>query len=347
MRKKRKTGVKRCVAAAFLMAVFLTGCTSERREQELVYRQAGIEAMQNADYQGAVAAFDAALSCVLGTIGEVELDICYYKAAAQFAAGDAEGALATYDALIGYDDKDAVAYYSRGCLYLQRYEGEKAFADFASAVACDPNNYELYINIYQNLAAYNLIEEGKEYLNKALEIKGDNAEKLTYRGELYLLLGEYEHAIGELTAALEKGSRRANLIMARVYDAQGDAASAENYYKAYAQEGKADSETMNALAELEMAKLNYTAALDYVNQGLTMEKVTNRRELMQNKIICLEYTADFNGAWQAVQEYTALYPSDVEMQREYVFLKTRQGGTTQEEHIEAEVQTVTEEAPQQ
>ena len=104
---------------------------------------------------------------------------------------------------------------------------------------------------------------------------------------------------------------------------------------------------MNALAELEMAKLNYTAALDYVNQGLTMEKVTNRRELMQNKIICLEYTADFNGAWQAVQEYTALYPSDVEMQREYVFLKTRQGGTTQEEHIEAEVQTVTEEAPQQ
>ena len=74
MRKKRKTGVKRCVAAAFLMAVFLTGCTSERREQELVYRQAGIEAMQNADYQGAVAAFDAALSCVLGTIGEVELD---------------------------------------------------------------------------------------------------------------------------------------------------------------------------------------------------------------------------------------------------------------------------------
>lgn len=338
---KEKNG-KRCasVLAALLAAACLAGCTGDRAAQQMAYRQTGLDAMRSGDYAGAVAAFDTALSYAPGTVGEVELDICYYKAAAQFAAGDQEGALATYDALIAYDDKDADAYYTRGCLHLQRYEGDQAFADFDAAISNDADNYELYMNIYRNLAAYNLIAEGEEYLNKAFAIKGDDAEQLTSRGELYLLLGEYENAITELTAALEKKSVRANLILAEVYEASGDAENAEKYYKAYAESGAADSETMNALAEIEMAKLDYTAALDYVNQGLAMEQVTNRRELMQNQIICMEYTADFKGAWQVAQEYIALYPNDAAVQREYVFLKNRQtetAGNETETEIEAEI----------
>lgn len=324
--------------AALVVAACLAGCAGDRAAQQMAYRQTGLDAMRVGDYAGAVAAFDAALSCAPGTVGGVEIDICYYKAAAQFAAGDQEGALATYDALIAYDDKDADAYYTRGCLHLQRYEGDQALADFDAAVSNDADNYELYMNIYKNLAAYQLIAEGEAYLNKAFAIKGDDAEHLTSRGEIYLLLGEYENAIAELTAALEKKSVRANLILAEVYEASGDAESAEKYYKAYVEGGTADSETMNALAEIEMAKLNYTAALDYVNQGLAMEQVTNRRELMQNRIICMEYTADFKGAWQAAQEYIALFPNDAAVQREYVFLKNRQTETAgNETEIEAEI----------
>ena len=71
-----------------------------------------------------------------------------------------------------------------------------------------------------------------------------------------------------------------------------------------------------------------------------MEQVTNRRELMQNQIICMEYTADFKGAWQVAQEYIALYPNDAAVQREYVFLKNRQtetAGNETETEIEAEI----------
>lgn len=323
------------------MAACLAGCTNEREENELAYRQIGLNCMESGDYAGAIAAFDSALSYCLGTIGETEIDICYYKAAAQYAAGDTDGALETYDALISYDNKDANAYYTRGCLHLLRGENELSLDDFTKAIENNTDDYELYIHIYKNLASYGLNEQGQEYLNQAFAIKGDDAENLTYRGELYLLLGEYENAITELNAALEKGSVRANMIMAQVYEAQGDAATAETYYQACVEKGMADSVTMNALAEIAIAKLDYAAALSYVNHGLAMEQVTNRRELMQNQIICLEYTADFTGAWQVVQEYIVLYPNDLDMQREYIFLKNRQNSVDSEMQIQAEVETET------
>ena len=68
------------------------------------------------DYEGALAAFDGALACCTGKITDLEIDICYYKAAAQYAAQDTEGALETYNAMIDYDGKNANAYYLRGCL---------------------------------------------------------------------------------------------------------------------------------------------------------------------------------------------------------------------------------------
>lgn len=341
MRMNKKNSAKKLVmtTAALLTAVYLTGCTNEREENELAYRQIGINCMESGDYSGAVAAFDSALSYCLGTIDETEIDICYYKAASQYAAGDVDGALETYNALIAYDKKDADAYYTRGCLHLQRGENDQAFEDFSNAIAYNSEDYELYIYIYKNLAAYGFNEQGQEYLNRAFDIKGDDAETLAYRGELYLLLGEYENAMAELNAALDKGSVRANLIMAQAFEAQGDATTAETYYKAYVESGEADAETMNALAEIAMARLDYTTALNYVNQGLAMEQVTNKRELMQNQIICLEYTADFTGAWQVAQEYMVLYPNDLDMQREYIFLKNRQNSVDSEMQIQAEVET--------
>lgn len=346
-REKNKINLRRAALATTVIltaSTFLMGCSNERKENELVYRQTGIECMQSGDYAGAIEAFDAALSQSNGSIGDTEIDICYYKAAAQYASGDGEGALATYNALIDYDKKDSNAYYMRGCLFLKRGEGENALADFSNAVSYNKDDYELYINIYKNLAAYNLNTQGEEYLNQAFSIKGDGAENLVYRGEIYYLLGQNENALTELNAALEKGSVEANLILAQVYEAMGDAAMAESCYKTYVDSGIADSEALCALAEIEMAKLDYTHALTYVEQGLAMEEVTNRRQLMQNQVICMEYTGNFTGAWNVASEYVTLYPDDIEMQREYVFLKNRQTESLDVQEIQAEVVQSTEEA---
>ena len=54
-----------------------------------------------------------------------------------------------------------------------------------------------------------------------------------------------------------------------------------------------------------------------------MESVPNRRALLQNQIICMEYTGDFAGAYEVMTAYTAAYPDDAEALREYTFLKSR------------------------
>ncbi len=325
------------LAAAALSVTLAAGCASDRLEKQAAARQTGIESMQRGAYQEAIAAFDSALSSSGGTIGEREIDICYYKAAAQYSSGDVEGALATYNAMIDYDKDNANAYYLRGCLRLQKGEASAAQEDFESAVARNAKDYALYIHIYENLSAHNLQAEGEEYLKKAFSIKGGDAADLSWRGKIYFLLGEYENAKTELAASLDKGGVEANLTLAQVYEAQGDSATAETYYKAYLDAGTADSEAMNALAEIEMAKLNYPAALSYIEQGLAMEAVPNRRELMQNQMICMEYTADFAGAWGVIQEYIALYPEDMDAQREYIFLKNRQGVLSDAEAVCGEI----------
>lgn len=46
----------------------------------------------------------------MGSVGAEELDICYYKAKAQYLSGDVDGAIDTYTVIIDYD-KDSDAYY--------------------------------------------------------------------------------------------------------------------------------------------------------------------------------------------------------------------------------------------
>ena len=312
------------VAGAVLFAALFTGCTNERLEDELDFRKIGINSMQSGDYEGAVAAFNSALSQCVGKITDTELDICYYKAAAQYAEGDIEGALATYQAMIDYDGKNGNAYYLHGCLSLKQQDTDTAKKDFANAVKYNPDDYELYVGIYENLAANNMTDEGEEYLNRAFDIKGNSAENLTWRGRIYYLLGQYANAVKELEEAVKKDSAKANLYLAQVYEAEEDSANAEKYYQAYVDSGTADSVAMNALAEIQMGKGNYEAALEDIRQGLAMDNVTNQQELLSNQIIAYEYSGDFTSAWDVVQQYVSLYPDDEAAQREYIFLKNRQ-----------------------
>lgn len=319
----------RQIVALFLGGILcgcvLCGCGSKAREEELSYREIGITAMESGNYEEAVAAFDAALGKCGGSVGKAELDICYYKAAAQYAAEDFEGARATCEALVEYNPKDANAWYLYGCLLLSLEQPDEAKKAYESAVADNSADYERYIAIYENLCAYNLKEDGEEFLNKAFSLKGDTAADNAARGRIYYLLGQYENAKTELDAAIEKKEPEANLTMAEVCEALGDTAGAENYYAAYVEQGAKDAGAMNALAELAMAKGDYSAALSYTEQGLAREEDECTRELMQNRIIAMEMTGDFAGAFGVISEYVTLYPEDENAAREYIFLKNRQG----------------------
>ncbi len=322
MTDKRTKKFTYIMAAAVLVAA-LTGCTNEKQENEDAYRQIGINCMEAKDYEGAISAFDSALSQKIGKIGDEEIDICYYKAAAQYANGDTDGAIATYSSILDYDEDNADAFYLRGSLYLVLGDTAAAQADFNSAVTNNSEDYELYVNVYEQLNGAGMTAEASDYLNQALELKGDSANAHLWKGRIYLMLSDYENAETELKTALDKKSVEANLYLAKLYEAQDDAETAASYYETYLDSGDADSEVMYALGMAEMSQENYQGAIEYFQSGIAMEEVTNERELLQNLVIAYEKSGDFSSAKTTMEQYLEDYPDDEDAQREYMFLCTR------------------------
>ncbi len=143
-------GKKRYMLAGTLFCMGLAlanGCSTseERLEKEEAYRQIGLNAMEEGDYEEAEEAFNNALDEARG-LGANEVDICYYKAAAQFASGSLTGAIETYDALLEYDKKNADAWFLRGCVYLKNNESDKAKEDFDKAIQYASDD-EMYLHI--------------------------------------------------------------------------------------------------------------------------------------------------------------------------------------------------------
>lgn len=286
------------------------------------YRQYGINCLESGRYEEAVEMFQNALDQSVGRIGERELDICFYKARAQYLCGDTEGALATYDAVIEYN-KDARAYYLRGNLCFETGQQDKALADYKSALEADSKNYELYIGIYQTLERHDMAEDGQQYLNRAMEIKGDKPADAFYKGRICYLLQDFEQSVTYLTKALEGEQTLAAYYLGLAYEAQGDGANADKYIKQYLDSGAATSYDLYELGMAEMAEGDYGQALTYYNAGLAMESVPNKQNLMKSAIAAYEYSGDFSSARKLMKEYLNLYPSDEEAQKESTFLETR------------------------
>lgn len=304
------------------MVFILTGCESEKDKNQDAYRQYGINCMENGNYEEAVDAFQKALDQSAGTVGEKEVDICFYKAEAQYLSGDTDGALATYDALIKYN-QTAEAYYLRGSLYFMLGQSEDALNDYATAVSKDKNDYELYIGIYESMAAYGMASEGQYYLNEALNIKGDKAYDNMQKGRIYFLLGDSQNAVSLLTKAVEDGSDEANYYLAEVYAAIGDSEKSDACFAAYLDSGIADSVDLCEMGERQMANGDYEHALTYFTAALDMEEVPNKQVLMKDIVVVYENTGDFASAKEMLESYLELYPSDEEAEKELVFLETR------------------------
>lgn len=310
------------VALALTVALGLGACGKKDTKEQDAYRQYGINCLQIGKYDEAIQAFQNALDQSLGKVGEKEIDICFYKAEAQSLNGATDDALETYNAIIDYN-KDGRAYYLRGNLYFDMGDQEKALADYESAVKEDKKDYEIYIGIYQSMNQHGMGQDGQKYLNAALEIKGDKAEDLLYKGRISYLLGDYKTAQTDLEKAKEGGQAKASYYLAQTYKANGDTDKADKCVKEYLDSGAATSYELYDLGTEEMGEGNYTDALTYFNAGLALEKVPNKQNLMKSAIAAYEYSGDFASAKTMLADYLEQYPSDEDAQKESTFLETR------------------------
>lgn len=322
MRKKCKTMWKKRGILLALCAWMLAACGEQKNLEEDAYRQYGINCFKSGKYTEAIDAFQTALDCAGGKVGEKELDICFYKAKAQYLSGDSEAAMTTYNSVITYN-KDARAYYLRGELSFALGNREEALADYKTAIETGGKNYELYIGIYSTLNANGMTEDARKYLNQAMQIEGEKPADCLYKGRISYLLGDLDSAQTYLTKALEGGETLATYYLGQICDDKGDHEGSRRYLDQYLESGLAGSYELYELGNEEMAGGDYAQALVYFNAGLKLESVPNRQNLMKSAIAAYEYSGDFASAKNMVREYLKLYPSDEEVQKESTFLETR------------------------
>ena len=309
-------------ALVVAMMFMYTGCSNERVEEQRELRLEGITLMENGKYEESLEKFQEALDLSLGEIGEAELDICFYKAEAQYMLGDLEGATATYTAIIDFNE-NAKAYFLRGNLYYSLGEEEKALKDYGKAVEQDEKNYELYIGVYEALTAHGKEKEAQDYLNQALEIKGSSAYDKMQKGRINFFLGENKTALSLLEEASKAKEKQAFYYLAEIYSLMGDEESSKSNMNAYLESGAADSFSLFQIANDELGKGNSEMAIRCLTAALELESVPNKQIVMKTLVIAYEQDLQFDKALELVKEYVKAYPDDEDAKRELTFLETR------------------------
>ncbi|EOS26264.1 hypothetical protein C806_00999 [Lachnospiraceae bacterium 3-1] len=312
------------LAFALLGSIGLAGCQNqEALENQKAYRQLGINKLSEGSYEEAAEAFQKALDQSQAVVGDMEIDICYYKATAQYKSGDLKGALATCKALIDYDKKNYKAYFLRGCIYLKEENQEKTMKDYQKAFETSGNDYELYVSAYESLKNAGWDSEAEEVLEAAEKLKAEKPEEYRERGHIYLLQEDYDNAKKELDKAINQKDVKALLYLAQVYEAQGDMDQANALYESYISKNNSDVSTLVIMGDMQMSEGNYSQALGFYEQALSVENPPNEQQLRRNEIIACEQMLDFEKAREKMLAYLKDYPEDEEAQREYVFLQTR------------------------
>ncbi|MEY8516833.1 tetratricopeptide repeat protein [Lachnospiraceae bacterium 29-84] len=321
VRKKRSALL---ILTAMLAMGSLAGCQKkEEANDQLSFRKTGIHRMNAGKYGEAVEFFQKALDQSKAVVGETELDICYYKAVAQYNSGDTKGAMETCGALLDYNKKDARAYYLRGCMNLKEEKGKEALADFENALAYCGKDYEVYISVYEGLLAIGYENKATETLKKALKLEGNTAEDYRERGHIYYLMEDYKSAKKELDKAIKEKDSKARLYLAQVYEADGEAKKANDLYEIYMQENKDDTSVMVKMGEAQMASGKYQEALEFFQKILDGKNTGQEQQIRRNEIIAYENLLDFSTAKEKMAAYIEDYPDDEAAQREHQFLQTR------------------------
>ncbi|MCM1191597.1 MAG: tetratricopeptide repeat protein [Butyrivibrio sp.] len=288
----------------------------------LIERSRGIAYMGLTDYGRAAEAFLRSLAHSNGFVQNIDFDTNYYLAAAYTKDGRYSEAEDAYNAILALRPEEEDAYFLRGNVRMHLGDFQGAKEDFDRVLAMDAKNYDRLIEIYEVLAYFGYREEGQEYLQTALAA-GDKKMDNFSRGRIYYYQGEYQKACLALEEARGEGSAESYLYLGRAYEATGDYNYAASVYSSYLGQYEANAEVYNQLGLCEMAKGEYTEALEAFQAGMQLENSTMMQALSFNEIVAYEYLGEYERAYVLINNYLKNYPDDLQARREYDFLSTR------------------------
>ncbi|MDO4284379.1 MAG: tetratricopeptide repeat protein [Eubacteriales bacterium] len=291
-------------------------------DEKSAQRGRGIALMGQGDYEGAAQAFEAALACGSGIPEDIDYDINYYLAACFMKLGQTGEARAVYDAMIALRPNDAQTYELRGAAELEQGAFDAADADFRRAIEIEPTNYDRMIEILETLQSHGYEETGQTYLSEALETYGEGMSNFD-KGRLSYYLEDYDTARTCLEKARSDTNYQATVLLGKTYEALGDYNYALSVYQAYLANDTTHPEIYNQMGLCQMAMGSYQEALLSFEEGMKIQDNAVLQSLSFNEIIAYEYLGEFKKASVLMETYLENYPEDETAKREAVFLETR------------------------
>lgn len=292
-----------------------------RENNKRVLRGKGIAYYRMLQYDKAIEEFQAALK--IEELTDLDMDILYYMADSLYRTGSYEEAAQSYTAIISKDKKTAFAYGNRARCYQRLGEYEKSSADYDSAIALEPKNYEYYFGKYY-LLSENKDNAAAEVLEVAESIQAETSEDQYNLAKLHYFKGDYETALSELSDGYANGFLEAYYYIGEIYRLQKDYTKAIYYYQKYIDSNQVTSPNVfNQIAICMLKTGQDKDALEYLKQGLTYNNIATMQVLKKNEIIACEKLGNYGDAKKKLEDYLKFYPEDSIALREAVFIDSR------------------------
>ena len=297
---------------------------AEKVEKNLrnVYRGEGLAYLGMGQYDNALSSFKMALSESNGIVKNIDYDINFYMAVAEYKLGNLSDAIDTYTAILAVDKSNAEAYYMRGKVKLDLGDIDGAKEDYDQAVLLNKDDSRLYINIYNDLYNNGYENDAKVYVNTGLtSISRPSQYEL---GIFNYYLGDYTQARNYFEESSEtKKTEEGIIYLGKTYEALDDSDYAVALFEEYTNNNKTAAMVYNELGLLKANRKDYEGAAAAFEAGIAGEGTSCRQPLFYNRIVAYEFAGDFSKAKSLMQDYLNMYPEDKSALRENVFLKTR------------------------
>lgn len=300
---------------------FETALENHEDERKLC-RGMGLAYMGLSQYEEAIAYLEKALQLSDGSIEDMDYDINYYLATAYYRNGQTEEAVSAYDAILALRPKEEEAYYLRGVVKLYGGDYEGAKSDFDKTIELNAQNYDRLIQIYTALTDNGYKEAGREYLQKVTTDTESSVSNYDL-GRIYYYLEDYENAKTYLSQVKISSNYEASLYLGRTYEALSDYSYASSIYNDYTLNDQSKAEIYNQLGLCRMQMGEYELALMAFQAAMNIEGNEMMQSLKFNEIVAYEYMEDYKTAAALMNDYLKSYPDDAVAQRECQFLKTR------------------------
>ena len=267
--------------------------------------------MNAGSYGEAIQSFDSALEKSDGLVGTFEVDVLKYRAEAEYKAEDYAAAAHTYEILSQVDEARPEYVDRQNMLYIKAGELDKAMEAYQAAYGPDAGKNEADGKGGGDSADNKDGKNGKKDADKENGTDGGDANNGTGSAGG----GDTAAASGQVTVLLSLGQA---LAEAERFD------DARTLYQQAIDDGIRSDELYNRMGLCEMEAGDLDMALSYFDAGMQLPDEGARQKILYNRAAVYEQKQDFATALELLETYAATYGSTPEVDREIIFLKSRQ-----------------------